>query len=77
MTISAQMRKNFPHLSNHFFRPPMGDDEKAAAKRANQRTVMEFTRFDWSKVPLSEQKRTTDGSAEDEYEAQLITVRFQ
>ena len=54
--------------------PPMGDDEKAAAKRANQRTVMEFTRFDWSKVPLSEERRM---EPDKECDAQLITVRFQ
>lgn len=58
-------------IGNNFKIPPVENDEKAVAERAQKRTIMEFTRFDWSKIPLSD-----EGSSQNN-EAQLITVRFQ
>ena len=60
-------------LTPSVFRPPVENDEKAVAERAQKRTIMEFTRFDWSKIPLSHE----GGSQSENNEAQLITVRFQ
>ncbi|XP_011682052.2 leucine-rich repeat-containing protein 72 [Strongylocentrotus purpuratus] len=62
-------------VANHFISPPRGTPEDAVAERAVQRSIMEYSHFDWTKKPRAEERRmnkNVEGS-----KTEIITVRFR
>ena len=54
--------------------PPYATEEQAVKVRHLRRSVMEYTTFDWSKVPRAEQRRLSDKSFD---KPQVVTTRFR
>ena len=49
--------------------------EKAMKRRALQRSVMQYSTFDWSSIPLSQERRLVPESVPDT--PRILTVRFR
>ncbi|XP_063956720.1 leucine-rich repeat-containing protein 72-like [Lytechinus pictus] len=63
-------------VANHFSSPPRGTPEEAVAERAVQRSIMEYSHFDWSKKPRAEERRMNK-NIEGSKQTEIITVRFR
>ncbi|XP_078620940.1 leucine-rich repeat-containing protein 72-like [Branchiostoma floridae x Branchiostoma japonicum] len=61
-------------VANSFDMPPHENPNHAVALRSVSRAVMQYSMFDWSKVPKSEQRRLAEGSPE---LPQIMTIRFK
>ena len=56
------------------YSPPYATEDQAIKMRALRCSVMEYTSFNWSKVPSSLQRRTADKPFEN---PQIVTTRFR
>ena len=56
------------------YSPPYATEEQAVKVRHLRRSVMEYSTFDWSKVPRAEQRRLSDKSFD---KPQFVTTRFR
>eukprot|EP00057_Strongylocentrotus_purpuratus_P009511 XP_011663985.1 PREDICTED: uncharacterized protein LOC100890000 [Strongylocentrotus purpuratus] len=72
--VVSESRHSFSS-STVFISPPRGTPEDAVAERAVQRSIMEYSHFDWTKKPRAEERRMNknlEGS-----KTEIITVRFR
>lgn len=65
-----------PRLGDSFFRdnPPYSNLEAAAEARRSKTSLVEFTHFDWSKIPRCAEKRMQKNK---EVQPELVTVRLK
>ncbi|ELU18116.1 hypothetical protein CAPTEDRAFT_220952 [Capitella teleta] len=63
-------------FGNNYYRnnPPFETENEAVTLRAVNRSIMEYTALDWSKVPRGQQRRL---AAQDYNSPQTITTRFR
>ncbi|XP_074660986.1 leucine-rich repeat-containing protein 72-like [Tubulanus polymorphus] len=63
-------------VGNNFYRnnPPYEIEEEAVNDRLSKKSTMDYSKFDWSKVPNSEQRRISEKPFET---PQIVTVRFR
>lgn len=57
-----------------FFCSETDPTEAAIEKRSLQRSIVQYSTFDWSTVPLSEEKRLAKGETK---QPRILTVRFR
>ncbi|XP_002735817.2 leucine-rich repeat-containing protein 72-like [Saccoglossus kowalevskii] len=63
-------------VANNFHSPPLQNPDDAVTARANNRSVMQYSVFDWSKVPKLEERRQKEPT-DPAPVPQVITVRFK
>lgn len=51
------------------------DVEEAIERRGLQRSVMQYSTFDWSSIPLSEERKLAPETIPDQ--PRILTVRFR
>ncbi|XP_066305345.1 leucine-rich repeat-containing protein 72-like [Branchiostoma lanceolatum] len=61
-------------VANNFDIPPYENPNHAVALRSVSRAVMQYSMFDWSKMPKAEERRLAEGSPE---LPQIMTIRFK
>ena len=54
--------------------PPYATEDQAVNMRTLRRSVMEYSHFDWDKVPRATQRRLTEKPFE---KPQIITTQFR
>ena len=65
---------NFPFPSFCFSESRDKALEEAIKRRGTQRSIMQYSTFDWSNIPLSEEKRLAEQPQE---QPRIVTVRFR
>ncbi|XP_072019752.1 leucine-rich repeat-containing protein 72-like [Amphiura filiformis] len=63
-------------VADNFASSPRESPEEAVAERALKRSVMQYSHFDWSKVPKAEEKRLNKDAVPSN-KSQIVTVRFR
>ncbi|XP_078701634.1 leucine-rich repeat-containing protein 72-like isoform X2 [Branchiostoma floridae x Branchiostoma belcheri] len=71
---SWDMQNKKDVVANNFDAPPYENPNHAVALRSVSRAVMQYSMFDWSKVPKSEERRLAEGPPG---LPQIMTIRFK
>lgn len=64
-------------VADNFYRSPKATPQEAVAERTLKRSIMQYSHFDWSKVPKAEEKRLQNEASGASDKSQIVTVRFR
>ena len=69
------LSKIFVYIYTCLSSPPCQSEDEAVEKRRCKKSVVELSRFDWSKVPRYAQRRQAEEPID--YQPELITIRLK